>query len=180
MSEHRKRRVRITARAILVHDGHVLMLKGHDSGGGPWYVLPGGGVEHGEPVHDAVAREMIEETGIKVVPERLLYIREFIPERHPGRAPTMPVTNHVVALIFLCKPCPQTYEGVSVQEIGEFPGDVDGTGGIIGQEWLPLDQVSQLDLRPPHLKAAFSGEFPPQDGFIGFWQEENPPLPADQ
>ncbi|HSX38385.1 MAG TPA: NUDIX domain-containing protein [Chlamydiales bacterium] len=40
----------------------------------PVWVLPGGGLNTGELPHDAVAREMLEETGLTVKPDRLVGI----------------------------------------------------------------------------------------------------------
>lgn len=41
---------------------------------GPEWMLPGGRVERGETPHDAAVRETLEETGLRVLPERLVLI----------------------------------------------------------------------------------------------------------
>lgn len=173
-SKPHKPRVRVTARGVVVHDEHALFLKGRESNGRVWYVIPGGGVEHGETLEDALVREMREETGICVKVVRPLFVREFIPERHPGRSEAMPLRNHVVGLIFLCHLDQAQHANQSLAEIGHFPGHVDGTSAIVGMEWLPIAELDAFDIRPPHLRASFR-DGPPQDqGAIIFWPEENP------
>ena len=52
--------------------GRLLLIKrGHDPGAGLWS-LPGGRIEPGETDAEALVREMLEETGLKVAPGRLL------------------------------------------------------------------------------------------------------------
>ena len=57
----------LAAGAVIVDDdGRVLMVKrGHDPDKGRWSV-PGGHVEPGESIRDAAAREVLEETGLRV------------------------------------------------------------------------------------------------------------------
>jgi len=58
----------------VVTDAHgrlLLIRRGHDPGAGLWS-LPGGHIEPGESDAVALAREMLEETGLTVVPGRLL------------------------------------------------------------------------------------------------------------
>jgi ADP-ribose pyrophosphatase YjhB (NUDIX family) len=58
--------------AIVVDDSGrmLLVLRGHPPGEGLWSI-PGGRVEPGESDAEAVAREVLEETGLTVVPGRL-------------------------------------------------------------------------------------------------------------
>ncbi|MHA2610013.1 MAG: NUDIX domain-containing protein [bacterium JZ-2024 1] len=61
---------------------------------GMW-ALPGGFVEYGERVEDAVLREVYEETGLKVRLEHFIGVFSD-PERDPR--------GHTVSLAFLCSP----------------------------------------------------------------------------
>ena len=63
---------RIRAIAIIVTDGKVLLIH-RISHGKEYYVFPGGGVENGETVEQAVLREVQEETSLEVKIEKLLY-----------------------------------------------------------------------------------------------------------
>jgi ADP-ribose pyrophosphatase YjhB (NUDIX family) len=54
--------------ALVVHDGRLLVVRrGRSPGRGLWSV-PGGRVERGESLQDAVVREVAEETGLAVRP----------------------------------------------------------------------------------------------------------------
>lgn len=60
---------------MIVTDGHsVLLLADTDPGlpGSRWWVTPGGGIDPGETSMTAARREVAEETGLVVAPDRLL------------------------------------------------------------------------------------------------------------
>lgn len=62
---------RHAARALLVADRSVLLIEGIDParpGAAPWWMTPGGGVEDGESLTAAAAREVAEETGLQLAP----------------------------------------------------------------------------------------------------------------
>ncbi|WP_327376583.1 NUDIX hydrolase [Streptomyces sp. NBC_01216] len=58
---------------IVIEDGKVLLLN-QDTDGPRTWSLPGGKVEDGETLEDALVREMREETGVEVEVGRLLYL----------------------------------------------------------------------------------------------------------
>ena len=69
--------------AVVIHDGRLLLVqRGRGAGQGLWSI-PGGRVEGGERMVDAVAREVLEETGLSVEPERWVGCVERIgPDHH--------------------------------------------------------------------------------------------------
>lgn len=170
--QQRTPRVGVTVRALVWHEGHVLLMRGDDPGR-PWYFLPGGHVEHGELMPDALRREVLEETGIHIIPQRPLYLREFIAQRHARRSIHMPEKHHVIGLLFLCGVDPAHHAGRALADIGAFPGDVDGMGGVTGQLWFKPQDVGELEIMPPHVKHALMHGFPPPvERGIEFWGEE--------
>ncbi len=78
--------------------GEVLLQRRSDNGR---WSLAGGIVEPGEEPAIAIAREVQEETGVKVIPERLVgvYSDSDVPERYPNGDEMM-----FLSLVFACRP----------------------------------------------------------------------------
>jgi 8-oxo-dGTP diphosphatase len=151
---------KVGARAVIVDKDKVLLLRAEEPGR-VYYFLPGGHVQHGERLQDAVLREVKEETGLNVEIERALGMREFIAARHARLAKNVPQSHHVVAVIFLCR--------VKGNTVGKFTVD-SGAGGVIGMEWVELGKVNGLELHPPHLRDLLVQGLARQD--FRFWPEE--------
>ena len=72
---------KLAATCVVEREGRTLFVqRGIPTGYGLWS-LPGGYVDRGELVEDAAAREVFEETGLKVVAERLIGV--FSQAQHP-------------------------------------------------------------------------------------------------
>jgi len=128
--------IRTSAKAVIVHDGRVLLQKANWDGRDVHF-LPGGGQNPGEPLDRTAVREVLEETGLTVRVERLLWLREYIGLNHESATEA---DTHRVEAIFLCTPI----------------SDPNRLGGHLhddlqtGLEWLPLDKAADptTDLLP--------------------------------
>jgi len=68
----------ISTGGVLIKDGKVLLVKvNYGRNKGKW-MLPGGVVEDGESLEDAVIREIKEETGLSITPIRIIGIRSGV------------------------------------------------------------------------------------------------------
>ncbi|WP_199830316.1 NUDIX hydrolase [Streptomyces viridochromogenes] len=125
-----RKKLRVAAYAICVRDGQLLLARSPAPGGGFEWVLPGGGMEHGEDPYDTVVREVEEETGYLVEPTGLLGIdssHRTFPSGRFGR----PVDHHGVRLVY---------------EARITGGDLryEANGSTDMAAWHPMDDVTAL------------------------------------
>ncbi|WP_176741529.1 NUDIX hydrolase [Streptomyces sp. LUP30] len=125
-----RQRLRVAAYAVCVRDDRVLLARSPAPGGTHEWVLPGGGMEHGEDPLDTVVRELDEETGYRVEVTGLLGIdssrRSLRREGLRG-----PVDHHGVRIV---------YEARIVG--GELRNEVNGSTDLAA--WHDLDAVEGL------------------------------------
>ncbi len=89
---------RYRAAAIIHRDNHILMAGSKTT---PYLYSIGGAVHINESAQDAVIREVLEETGVLMQVDRLLFIHEnFFAEPHQG----IQRRWHELAFFFLMKP----------------------------------------------------------------------------
>jgi 8-oxo-dGTP diphosphatase len=84
--------------AAIFRDGHVLIVRRGRPPAHGLYTLPGGGVELGETLEEAIIREVREETGLEIVPLELVGFRQAIVRDAEGR-----VERHFVILPFAAR-----------------------------------------------------------------------------
>jgi 8-oxo-dGTP diphosphatase len=85
--------------AVIVQDGKALIVKrAHEPRKGEWS-LPGGRVELGETLIDAVRREILEETGLRVDVGPIVEVFDRIHHLEDR------VRYHFVIVDYLCTPC---------------------------------------------------------------------------
>ncbi|MER8225789.1 NUDIX hydrolase [Streptomyces sp. NPDC094143] len=124
-----RQKLRVAAYAICVRDGRILLARSPAQDGTPEWVVPGGGMEHGEDPYDTVRREVEEETGYTIEVTGLLGVdssRRTLRDRF-GRA----VDHHAVRLV---------YEGRVTG--GELRHEVNGSTDLAA--WQDLDAVPGL------------------------------------
>ncbi|MDX6741724.1 NUDIX hydrolase [Actinocorallia sp. A-T 12471] len=114
--------VRVTG--VVVEDDEILLLNQDTDTGRAWS-LPGGKVEAGESLAEALVREMREETGVEVAPGRLLYVCDHLPGN----------SAHVVHITFEAR----RTGGV----LGEVAAGAD-TRPIRGVEFVKVDDLPSL------------------------------------
>ena len=69
---------RIRAAAIIVQDDTILLVR-HEKDGRRYWLLPGGGVDFGESLAEALVREVCEEAGLDIVVGDLVMANDSIP-----------------------------------------------------------------------------------------------------
>ena len=83
----------------MLDGSRVLLIKrGHAPLKGQWS-LPGGGVETGETLEQAIAREVLEETGLTIEVGPMVEVLDRISRDADGR-----VEHHFVLIDFVCRP----------------------------------------------------------------------------
>jgi len=88
----------LAASAAIVRDGKVLVVRRANPPAGGLFSLPGGVVEVGETLHEAVAREVHEETSLTIEPVALAGFRKTIVRDQQNR-----VERHFVILPFAAR-----------------------------------------------------------------------------
>ncbi|WP_327266570.1 NUDIX domain-containing protein [Streptomyces sp. NBC_01232] len=127
---HAPTRIRNSAKAVVLHEGNVLLTR-NIWNGREGHFLPGGGQEPGELLPDTVRREVREETGLTVNVGRLLWVLEaWIRDREP-----VTENYHRVEIVFLC----------TVDGSPDLVGGAQQDTGQIGLEWVPLDKAVTLE-----------------------------------
>ena len=136
------RPIRTSAKAIILNDGHILLLRRKLSNCFD-YILPGGGQNPGENLPDALVRECLEEAGVRVKVGSLRFVREYIGKNHAR--PNEDADFHQVELWFECTLLDGITSGVST-----VPDHLQD-----GIEWVALSKLETISIVPSILKNMF-------------------------
>ena len=71
------RQPRIRVAAIIVDEDHILMVR-HQKGESSYWMLPGGGVDYGETLPEALARELREELCVEIEVGDLRFVNDSV------------------------------------------------------------------------------------------------------
>ncbi len=138
-------RIRVAA---IIRDGNRLLLVEHNKNAKSYWLLPGGGVQYGETLHEALKRELMEEVSLEVEAGRLVFANDSI---EPGGK------RHIVNLYFEAK--------VIGGEIA-----VGGDTRVVSAKFTPAEDFSKIELHPDiraELEAGLRDGFPSGAPYLG-------------
>jgi ADP-ribose pyrophosphatase YjhB (NUDIX family) len=125
----------ISAAALVVQDNELLLVNHLERGRYDFWLPPGGRLEGSESIMNCARRETLEETGLTVEPDRILYVQEFAE-----------LGYHFVKFFILCS----GFSG----ELTLENRDSDGSF-LVDAAFLSREELGQLDVFPAVLKDEF-------------------------
>jgi mutator protein MutT len=111
--------------AIILRDREILLVKrGAEPGLGKWSV-PGGSIEIGETLEEALKREVLEETGLEIVVGKLAGVCDLIVKREGE------IRFHYILIDYFA--AVESGEPVAATDVSEC-------------RWVSLDEISRYDV----------------------------------
>ncbi|MGA0776440.1 MAG: NUDIX domain-containing protein [Gemmobacter sp.] len=129
---------RIAARAIILHEGRLLLVNAWPGGRSDLWCAPGGGVERGQSLPETLMREVAEETGLRIAVEEPALVNEF---HDPARG------FHQIEVFFRAR---ITGEGLD-------PGWRDPAGVVTERRFFARAEMETIRFKPDLLPAAAWG-----------------------
>ncbi|MFX0542517.1 NUDIX domain-containing protein [Roseovarius sp. S4756] len=130
--------IRLAARAVLIHEDRLLLVNAYPGAATDLWCAPGGGAEMHASLPDNLAREVYEETGLRIDVGAPCLVNEF---HCPRRG------FHQVELFFRC-----------ALVSGTLSDDwCDPEGIVTRRRWFTKDELASIRLKPDSLPdVAFS------------------------
>ncbi len=111
---------KLTVDAVILDGGKVLLIKRLNEPFKDDWALPGGFVDCGEKVEDAIVREALEETNLNITLEELIGVYSD-PDRDPR--------GHTVSIVYTC---------------GWVGGNLKASDDAVDADWFSLDDLPKL------------------------------------
>jgi ADP-ribose pyrophosphatase YjhB (NUDIX family) len=143
---------------VAVHDHQVLL---HASAHADFWALPGGRLEVGERLSEALRREMREEVGVEVDVGRLLWVVENFFDHYPLDGPpdvSLTAAHHEVGFYY------EMEVPKALTDLSSFVGgELIGTPHEFALEfwWFDLSGLSEIDVRPLAIAELLGRPLPP-------------------
>ena len=126
----------LRAVAVVVRDQSILVQRDRN---GSEYALPGGHVKIGETLEDGLIREIMEELGVRVKCDRLLWSEECFWTWHGRQA-------HTIAFYYRVDLC----DDPDIPANGAFVPQKDHGEVVLG--WMPIADIPNVTIYPAFLK----------------------------
>lgn len=123
---------RLAARGVVLHENRVLLVNAYPDGQSDLWCAPGGGQEPGTSLPDTVAREIHEETGLRVSVGDLCLVNEF---HDPASG------FHQVEVFFRC-----TVDNPSVDPSWKDPENI-----VTERGWFTEQDMETMRYKPDRL-----------------------------
>lgn len=131
-------RKRNSAKAIIIRNNEMLLTKNKDTEG-IFYLLPGGGQEPFEDLHNTLIRECKEEINADIEIKDIIFIRDYIGKNHEFYEEDSDF--HQTEFMFEC----------GILDIKEgYGSNLDDMQ--IGIEWIDLNRLNDIRIYPSILK----------------------------
>jgi len=144
---------RVRVAAIILQDDKILLAK-HKKAGQTYWVPPGGGVDFGESLEDALQRELFEEADVHIRVGQLVMVHDSIPPD---------LHRHIVNIFFMA-------EIVS----GEVKVGTDDKR-LVGMKFVSLNKIPKIRLYPDvraELMDIAQGKFADMPRYLGnLWRD---------
>jgi len=122
--------VRVGVYAVIIEDNKILLTRQWDG-----YSLIGGGVEKGETIEESIVREVKEETGLTVTPDKIIHqATTFFKRNAEAQA------NQSIQLYF-------THSQIHGQINNDSITDSEKTYTNGTPEWVDLDKIDDINFR---------------------------------
>jgi 8-oxo-dGTP pyrophosphatase MutT (NUDIX family) len=155
----RSRQAVLRCSTVIATADRVLLVRRSRDGVNDW-VLPGGSPKRAESLMSCARREVAEETGLQVNPNRVAFVVESID----------PLTGHITTdVVFLADG--HRFDEPTAREPGLTPA------------FVPLDELSALTLRPPiagHLRHLLTSPLERTAAYLGNLWRPRSHIPASE